>query len=177
MGHSPFKELRHAYGFDDVAIVPGAVTVNPDQTNIQFSIRDHTFDLPILASAMDAVTSPQFAVQLGRLGGLGVLHLEGVYTRYDDPWEPLGHIIEAPQEEVAAVIQKLYEPPIQERLIGERVREVKAGGAACAVSLTPQNTKRMAPVAVEAGADIVFVQSTVTTARHISKSYRGLIFS
>lgn len=172
-----FKKLRHVYGFDDVALVPGDVTVNPDQTDISFSIGQHTFAIPVLASAMDAVADPAFAVALHKLGGLAVLNLEGVQTRYDDPGEALARIIQAPAERATSMLQKIYAVPIKENLIGDRIRQIKAGGAVCAVAVTPTNTKRYAPLLVEAGADILVVQSTVTTARHISKSYRGLIFS
>ena len=172
-----FKELRRAYGFDEVAIVPGDVTVNPDQTNIDFTIANYTFPIPFLASSLDAVVSPQFAVCLGQMGGLGVLNLEGIYTRYDDPAAVIQHIIEAPQEESTPLLQKVYSAPIREDLVGQRIHEVKEGGVTCAVSLTPANTKKLAPTVVDAGADILFIQSTVTTARHISKSEQGLILS
>ena len=172
-----FKELRRAYGFDEVAIVPGDVTVNPDQTIIDFTIADYTFPIPFLASSLDAVVSPHFAVCLGQMGGLGVLNLEGIYTRYDDPASVIQHIIEAPQEEATPLLQKVYSAPIREDLVGQRIQEIKEGGVVCAVSLTPANTKRLAPIAVEAGADILFVQSTVTTARHISKSEQGLVLA
>jgi IMP dehydrogenase len=172
-----FKELRRAYGFDEVAIVPGDVTVNPDQTIIDFTIADYTFPIPFLASSLDAVVSPHFAICLGQMGGLGVLNLEGIYTRYDDPASVIQHIIEAPQEEATPLLQKVYSAPIREDLVGQRIQEIKEGGVTCAVSLTPANTKRLAPIAVEAGADILFIQSTVTTARHISKSEQGLVLA
>ncbi len=171
-----FKQLRHSYGFDEVAIVPGDVTVNPEQTNIDFKIGNLTFSIPILAAAMDAVTDVNFAILMNRLGGLAVLHLEGVQTRYDNPQEILSKIAQAPQAEVTPLLQKIYSQPIKENLIGERIQSIKKAGAVCAVSIAPANTKRLAPIAAEAKADILVVQSTVTTARHISKSYRGLIF-
>ncbi len=177
MGAPMFKELRRAYGFDEVAIVPGEVTINPSMARCDFTIGDHVFDIPILASAMDAVASPHFATLIHQAGGLGVLNLEGLYTRYDDPYAVLEEIIAAPQEEVTASLQRVYSEPIKEELIGRCVRQIKKDGAICAVSITPQNTKRFSPIAVEAGADIVVVQSTVTTARHMSTSYKGLIFS
>jgi IMP dehydrogenase len=172
-----FKELRRAYGFDEVALVPGDVTLNPDQTNISFCLRDLTFSLPIIAAAMDAVVDPPFAILMSQLGGLAVLNLEGVQTRYSNPEEVLAEIIAAPVSEVTPLLQKVYSQPIQENLIGERIQAIKRNGAVCAVSVTPANTKRLAPIAAEAGADVLVVQSTVTTARHISKSYRGLVFS
>lgn len=177
MGAPQFKELRRAYGFDEVAIVPGAVTINPDQTSTEFSIDGTTLSTPVLASAMDAIVSPEFAVKMHEVGGLGVMNLEGVQTKYEKPQDIIDEIVQAPAEEVTALLQKVYAAPIREDLIGERVEEIKQSGAKCAVSVTPANTKRLAPVAAEAGADIIVVQSTVTTARHISKSARGLIFS
>ncbi|MDP3062643.1 MAG: IMP dehydrogenase, partial [Chloroflexota bacterium] len=171
------KELRRAYGFDEVAIVPGQVTINPDMASTEFTVGDYTFSIPILASAMDAVVSPTFAGLMHEAGGLGVMNLEGVYTRYEDPFSVLEEIAAAPLAEATALLQRIYTAPLKEELVGKRVREIKDTGAVCAISITPQNTKRLSPLAVEAGADIIVVQSTVTTARHISRSYRGLIFS
>jgi IMP dehydrogenase len=177
MGRRLFKELERSYGFDEVAIVPGEVTINPDMTSTKMNIGGHTFDAPFLASAMDGAVSPRFATLMHEMGGLGVLNAEGLYTRYEDPYSVLEEITSMPQSEVTGYLQRVYTEPVQEHLVGERVQEIKQSGAVCAVSFTPQNTKRMSPLAVEAGADIVFVQSTVTTARHMSRSYRGLIFS
>ena len=172
-----FKEVRRAYGFDEIAIAPGTVTINPDQTSTEFSVDGLTLSAPVLASAMDAIVSPSFAVEMHKLGGLGVMNLEGVQTRYDDPDAELARIAEAPEEEATETLQRVYEAPIREDLIGARVEEIKNSGATCAVSVTPANTKRLVPFAVDAGADMIVVQSTVTTARHQSKSTRGLIFS
>jgi len=172
-----FKQLRRSYGFDEVAIVPGDVTVNPDQTDIDFRIDNCTLSVPIIAAAMDAVTDVNFATQMGKLGGLAVLNLEGVQTRYDNPQEVLAEITQATGTEVTSLLQKIYSQPIKENLIGERIQAIKKSGAICAVSVTPANTKHFAPITAEAGADILVVQSTVTSARHISKSYRGLIFT
>ncbi|MFQ5860787.1 MAG: GuaB3 family IMP dehydrogenase-related protein [Dehalococcoidia bacterium] len=177
MGVPQFKELRRAYGFDEVAIAPGAVTINPDLASTEFSLNNLSFAIPVLASAMDAVVSPAFARLMHQVGGLGVLNLEGIYTRNDDPYEVLEAITSAPQEQVTPLLQKLYSGPVKEELVAQRVQEIKESGAVCAVSVTPQNTKHLSPMAVEAGADLLVVQSTVTTARHESRSYRGLIFS
>ncbi len=177
MGAPFFKDLRRAYGFDEVAIVPGQVTVNPDMTSTQMAIGQHVLDIPILASSMDAVVSPSFASLMHRKGGLGVLNLEGVYTRYSDPYVVLEEIASAPLREVTSLLQRVYSEPIREEMVGACVESVKKSGATCAVAVTPQNTKWLSSVAVEAGADVLVVQSTVTTARHISRSYRGLIFS
>jgi len=172
-----FKEMERAYGFDEVAILPGDVTINPDQTNIEFTIGKFTFSIPILAAAMDAVVDTNFAVLMHSLGGLAVLNLDGIQTRYERPEEVLARIVQASDEEVTPLLQRIYAEPIKENLIGERIQAIKRANAVCAVSVIPANTKRLAPLAKEAGADILVVQSTVTTARHISKSYRGLIFS
>ncbi len=177
MAAPEFKQLRRSYGFDEVAIVPGDITTNPDQTNIDFKIDNFTFSIPIIAAAMDAVTDVNFAIMMSKLGGLAVLNLEGVQTRYDNPQEVLTEIAQVSDAEVTSLLQKVYSPPIKESLIGERIQAIKQGGAVCAVSVAPANTKRFAPIAAEAKADILAVQSTVTSARHISKSYRGLIFS
>ena len=177
MGRRLFKELERAYGFDEVAIVPGQVTINPDLTSTKMTIGDLDFEIPVLASAMDGAVSPRFATLMHQMGGLGVLNAEGLYTRYEDPYSVLENIFSTAQEDVTEYLQQVYSEPIQEHLIGQRVQEIRQSGSVCAVSFTPQNTKRMSPLAVEAGADIVFVQSTVTTARHMSRSYRGLIFS
>jgi len=176
MASPKFKQLRRSYGFDEVAIVPGDITVNPDQTNIDFKIENFTFSIPIIASAMDAVTDVNLAILMSQLGGLAVLNLEGIQTRYDNPEEILAEIARASSAEVTPLLQKIYSQPIKENLIGQRIQAIKKAGAVCAVSVAPANTKRLAPIAAEAKADIFVVQSTVTTARHISKSYRGLIF-
>jgi len=171
-----FRELRHAYGFDEVAIVPGDVTINPDQTDVSYTIGKHKFEIPIIASAMDGVTDPAFAVHMGKLGGLAVLNLEGVQTRYDNPNEVLAKIASASETEVTALMQKTYAQPIREELITARIKAIKAGGAVCAVAVAPANTKKFVKTIVDAGADILVVASTVTSARHISKSEHGLVF-
>jgi len=172
-----FKELRHTYGFDEVALVPGDATVNPDQVNIDFKIGHFTFPVPILASAMDAVVDPKFAVAMHKLGGLAVLNLEGVQTRYEDAASILEEIASMPPDKVTPFMQKVYSEPIKEELIGQRIREIKKAKAVCAAWVTPANTKKFAPLCAEAGIDIFVIQSTVTTARHISKSYKGLSFA
>jgi len=176
MAKPKFRELRRSYGFDEVAIVPGDITVNPDQTNIELKIEGFTLAIPVLASAMDGVTDVRTAITMSKLGGLGVIHLEGVQTRYDNPDDILAEIARAPAAEVTPLLQKVYSAPIKENLIGERIAAIKKAGAVCAASVAPANTKRFAPLIAEAGADILVVASTVTTARHSSKSYEGLIF-
>ena len=174
---SKFKQLRRSYGFDEVAIVPGDVTINPEQTSTYFHIGDFNFSIPFITSAMDSVVDVDFAIQLGKLGGLGVLNLDGIQARYENPGEVLDKIAEASDAEVTALLQKVYREPIKDNLVGDRVQAVKKAGVTCAISLVPANTKHLAPIVAEAGGDILVIQSTVTSARHISKSYRGLIFT
>ena len=176
MTNPKFRELRPSYGFDEVAIVPGDVTINPDQTDVGFKIGDINFSIPIIASAMDGVTDPSFAVAMSRQGGLAVMNLEGVQCRYERPDEVLSEIIRAPAEEVTALMQKIYAQPIREELVAERIQAIKKGGGIAAVSVTPANTKRLVPAIVGAGADILVVASTVTSAKHVSRSAKGLIF-
>ena len=168
------KTLERAWGFDDVAIVPGAVTTNPDMVEPRLTLGERSFELPILASAMDAVVDPGFAATLSRLGGLAVLNLEGVQTRYEDPAEVLDEIARASLEDSTELIQRIYSQPLREELVARRIEEIRDQGGVAAVSATPQNTKRFAPIAKEAGAEYFVVQSTVTTARHVSRSLRGL---
>ena len=177
MARRLLKELERSYGFDEVAIVPGEVTINPELVATKMSIGPYSFEAPVIASAMDGSVSPRFAALMHEMGGLGALNGEGLYTRYEDPYSVLEEITSMPQAEVTEYLQEVYSEPVRENLIGERVREIKGAGAVAAVAFTPQTTKRFSPLAVEAGADIIIVQSTVTTARHISRSYRGLGFA
>ena len=170
------KELRRAYGFEEVAIVPGEVTINPELANTTFALGQHTFPVPFIASAMDGVVDPAMAIRMHELGGLGVLNIEGVHGRYEDPDPILEEIANASEAEATPLFQKVYTTPIKDEAVAACISRIKDGGAVCAISVTPQNTKRVAPIAVEAGADILVVQSTVTTARHVSRSYKGLIF-
>ena len=170
------KELSRAYGFDEVAIVPGETTINPDMTNTDFSVEGINLSTPIIASAMDAITNPGFAVKMSSLGGMAVVNLEGVQTRHEQAEEIIHEIATVSQEESTVLLQKYTSAPIRENLVGMRVEEIKKQGGQCAVSITPANTKRLAPIAAEAGADTIVVQSTVTTARHYSRSIKGLRF-
>jgi IMP dehydrogenase len=171
-----FKQLRRAYGFDEVAIVPGDVTINPELVELGLDIGSHRFEIPFLASAMDAVVDPKFAIEMHNAGGLATLNLEGVWTRYEDPGSVLQEVASANRDEATAILQHAYQQPIRDELVAKRVQEIKAGGALASVSITPMNTKRFARLVQEAGADILVVQSTVTTARHESTSVEGLQF-
>ena len=170
------RELRRTYGFDEVAISPGAITVNPEMVETDFSVGEVTISTPILGSAMDAVATPAFAGEMHKQGALSVMNLEGVQTRYEDPQNAIDEIASTPREKVTTVMQRIYSTPINENLVGKRVEEIKKTGSHCAVSITPAMTKKLGPIAVEAGADMLVVQSTVTTARHSSKSVKGLQF-
>ena len=171
-----FKPLRRAYGFEEVAIVPGRVTLNPEQTDIRLHLGRHSFDLPIMAAAMDGVVDPTFAAAYTRLGGLAVLNLEGVHGRYANPEEALDEVVNAPADSVTATLQRIYSAPLRDEYVGRTIERMKALGATVAVAATPANTKRLIGTVVEAGADYYVCQSTVTTARHISQSPVGLRF-
>ena len=168
------KVLENAYGFDDVAIVPGAVTTNPELVTTEFALGERIYSVPIWASAMDAVVDPRFAVQYSKMGGIAVLNLDGLQTRYDDPDEILDQIAAATLPESTEIIQRVYKQPGRDDLVARRVGEIKDGGGIAIVASTPQNTKRLAPIAIDAGAEVLVVASTVTTARHVSRSLQGL---
>ncbi|MGD1034696.1 MAG: GuaB3 family IMP dehydrogenase-related protein [Candidatus Dormibacteria bacterium] len=170
------KRARRAYGFDEVALVPGRVTIDPDEIAIGLSIDGMSLDIPFLAAAMDGVVDVGFAVEMGRLGGLAVLNLDGVQCRYEDPAEVLAEIAAAPVGEVNVLLQRIYRAPIQDGLIGQRIEDIKKGGGACAVSTVPALAERRAGIVQEAGADCLVVQGTVLTARHVSSSHRQLSF-
>jgi len=173
------RKARVTYGFDEIALVPGEVTINPNEVDTTFSIPRSdgsaiTLKIPIIASAMDGVTDVRFCIEMGKLGGLGVINLEGVQTRYANPSEVLGQIVKAGKEEVTTLIQKFYVEPIKEELISARIRELKKAGVLAAVSSIPQKAERFGAIAEEAGADIFVVQSTVSTVKHQSTEYKSL---
>src|SRR2546426_2495086 len=173
------RKARVTYGFDEIALVPGRVTINPNEVDITFPLSRNAAEplalkIPILASAMDGVVDVRFAVAMSKLGGLAVLNLEGVQTRYKNPQEVLEKIVETDKSEITALIQKIYLEPVQEDLIGARVRKIKDGGALAAVSSIPQRAAAFGAIAEEAGADVFVVQSTVSTVRHLSSEYKSL---
>ena len=171
------KILQHGYGFDDVSIAPGEVTINPDMVDVSVDFSGVKLKTPIIASAMDAVVDTSFAVDIHKFGGLGVLNLDGIQCRFEDTNAIYKEIAACPAKKATSLMQKIYSEPIKTVLISKRVEEIKNKNATAAVSFVPQNAKRHAPLAVEAGADIVVVQGTVITARHTSRSLRGLILS
>ncbi len=170
------RKARRCYGFDEIALVPGAVTINPNEVNTSWEVGGRRFRVPILAAAMDGVVDVKFAIAMGKLGGLAVLNLEGVQTRYDNPDEVLAEIAKATPEKATELVQSIYTQPIKEKLISERVKEIKSAGAPAIVSSIPQRAQKFGAIAQEAGADIFVVQSTVTTVKHISKEYEVLDF-
>ena len=168
------KSGRRAYGFDDIAIVPSRRTRDPEDVDISWQIDAYEFALPVLGSAMDGVMSPRTAIELGRLGGLGVLNLEGLWTRYEDP-DPLLEEIAALDPAVAtARMQEMYKQPVSEELVDRRVRELHEAGITTAASLTPQKVERFHRTALEAGLDILVIQGTVVSAEHVSSSTEPL---
>jgi len=168
------REARRAYGFDEIALVPGAVTVNPEEVDISVQLGPVKLEIPFLASAMDGVVDARFAVAMGKQGGLAVLNLDGIHSRYEDVYEIYERIAAAPPEAATELVQKLYKEPVKEKLIGQRVQEIKKGGVAAAVSCIPMNAEKFAPLAQDAGADLFVVQSTVATVRHIASKYKAI---
>ncbi len=170
------RKARRCYGFDEIALVPGSVTVNPNEVDTSWKIGNKKFPVPIIASAMDGVVNVEFAVKMSKLGGIAALNLEGVQTRYEKPEEVLKKIAKASLEEATLLIQSFYRQPIQEKLIAKRIKEIKKKGGVACVSSIPQRAERFGKIAQDSGCDIFIVQSTVTTVRHISKEYKILDF-
>ena len=162
------KKARRAYGFDDIAIVPSRRTRDPDDVDITWTLGPYRFELPLLASAMDGVVSPETAGILGRLGGLAVLNLEGIWTRYEDADSLLERIAHLDREEATREMQEIYAEPVKPELIAQRIEEIKAHGVVAAASLTPQKVEQWHEIALEAGLDILVIQGTVISAEHVS---------
>jgi IMP dehydrogenase len=162
------KSARQAYGLDDIAIVPSRRTRDPDDVDISWQLDGLRFELPMLGSAMDGALSPTTAVEIGRLGGLGVLNLEGLWTRYEDPDPYLAEIAELAPEKATQRMQEIYLEPVKADLVGRRVEEIKAAGVVTAGSLTPQRVEELAPHALGAGLDVLVIQGTVVSAEHVS---------
>jgi IMP dehydrogenase len=168
------KKGRRGFGFDDIAIVPSRRTRDPDDIDITWTLGPYRFELPLLASAMDGVVSPDTAAEIGRLGGLGVLNLEGIWTRYEDASAQLERIAAAPPREATRLMQEVYSEPIKAELVAQRVEEIKDRGAVACGSLTPQRVRDYYEVALEAGLDILVIQGTVISAEHVSSSVEPL---
>jgi len=168
------RRARRCYGFDEIALVPGARTVNPNEVDTSFEFNGKKFKIPILAAAMDGVVDVKFAIEMSRLGGIAVLNLDGIQTRYENPDMVLEEIANASPAKATELIQSVYTTPIKEKLVSKRVSEIKKAKATAVVSCIPANADRFSRLAIDAGVDIFVIQSTVTTTKHISTQYKTL---
>jgi IMP dehydrogenase len=168
------RAARRTYGFEEIALVPASATADPEDVDTSWQVAGRTFALPVIAAAMDSVVDVPMAVALSRLGAMAVLNLEGVQTRYANPREVLDRLAEATPDRVVAVMQEVYREPIKDDLVGRRVAEIRSGGGVPVASTTPAGAARLAPLAAEAGAEILLVQSTVITEQHRSERGRAL---
>src|SRR5918993_1644422 len=162
------KKARRAYGFDDIAIVPSRRTRDPDDIDITWKLGDYRFELPLMASAMDGVVSPRTAGIVGKLGGLAVLNLEGIWSRYENADEMLQRIAELPKEQATREMQDIYRTPLDPELMARRIREIKDEGVVVSASLTPQRVREHYELALDAGLDVLVIQGTVVSAEHVS---------
>ena len=170
------RKARRSYGFDEISLVPGDVTLNPNEVDPSWEIDGKKFRVPIIAAAMDGVVDVPFAVKMSQLGGFAVLNLEGVQTRYENPSEVLTQITNASVDEATELVQDVYLEPVKEKLISQRIDEIKKGKGVAVVSAIPQKAEHYGAIAQEAGCDIFVVQATVTTVRHIAREYKTLDF-
>jgi IMP dehydrogenase len=168
------RRARRCYGFDEVALVPGSQTVNPNEVDTSFKFNGKNFKIPILAAAMDGVVDVKFAIEMSRLGGIAVLNLDGIQTRYENPDAVLEEISKATPHKATELIQAVYSTPIKEKLVTRRVAEIKKAKAMAVVSCIPANAERFSKLAMAAGVDIFVIQSTVATLKHLSKEYKSL---
>nr|MBU1327843.1 GuaB3 family IMP dehydrogenase-related protein [Candidatus Omnitrophota bacterium] len=166
------RKARRCYGFDEIALVPGSVTMNPKEVDTSWELAGKEYKVPILAAAMDGVVDVNFAVAMSKLGGIAVLNLNGVQTRYENPGEVLGKIAAANPEEATKLVQSLYLNPVQEKLITKRIKEIKSKKGVAVVSAIPQDAERFGKIAQETGADIFVIQSTVISVKHVSSEYK-----
>jgi IMP dehydrogenase len=162
------KKARRAYGFDDIAIVPSRRTRDPDDIDISWTLGPYRFELPLLAAAMDGVVSPETAGVIGKLGGLAVLNLEGIWSRYEEPDVLLERIASLDREDATREMQEIYQEPVKPELMAQRIMEIKQHGVVAAASLTPQRVERYHEMVLEAGLDILVIQGTVISAEHVS---------
>ncbi len=168
------RRARRCYGFDEIALVPGSQTTNPNEVDAAFEIDGKKFKIPIMAAAMDGVVDVNFASEMSKIGGIAVINLDGVQTRYENPDSVLEQIAKASPDKATELIQSIYTKPLQEKLVTKRVAELKKKKATAVVSCIPAHAERFAKLAVSAGADMFIVQSTVTTTQHITKEYKSL---
>lgn len=168
------KRARRCYGFDEIALVPGSQTLNPNEVDTSFVLAGKKFKVPILAAAMDGVVDVKFAVEISKLGGIAVLNLDGVQTRYENPDLVLEKIANASSEQATELMQAIYTTPIKEKLVAKRIQEIKSKKGTAVVSCIPAHAEKFSKIAISSGADIFVVQSTVTTLKHVSKEYKSL---
>jgi len=171
------RKARKAYGFDEVALVPGRKTVDPNDIDISWNLRGLHFNVPILAAAMDGVVDVKFAIEMGKMGGLAVLNLGGIQTRYENPEKVVEQIVNSPSEKAVEIIKEVYREPIKEELIIKRIKEIKEAEVPAIVSCIPQEADRFGPISEEAGADVFVVQATVATAQYASSRGKRLDFT
>ncbi len=168
------KKTRRAYGFDEISLCPSIVTINPDDVDVSVEIGGKKLEIPIIASAMDGVVSPKTAVLMSKYGGMGVLNLQGVWTRYKDADKILKQIASVSKDEYVPLMQKIYQEPVKDELIIKRIKEIKDAGGIAAVSSIPQRAKKLAPIVKKAGADIFVIQATVISTKHKSSDAKPL---
>ena len=167
------KRARPAYALDDIAVVPSRRTRDPEAVSVAWTIDAYRFEIPVIAAPMDSVVSPATAIEIGRLGGLGVLDLDGLWTRYDDPTPLLDEIAELPEERVTPRLQEIYSAPIRPDIITSRIAEIRAGGVTVAAALSPMRTSQFAKTVVDAGVDIFVIRGTTVSAEHVSPPESG----
>lgn len=170
------RKARRCYGFDEIALVPGDVTINPNDVDVSWTMENRRIEIPIIAAAMDGVVDTKFAIAMGKLGGLAVLNIEGVQTRYENPSEVIEELINASAEKATKMVQDIYREPVKEDLIIRRITEIKEADVPAVVSSIPQKADRYGDIAQNAGVDMFVIQSTVTTVRHFSTEYEPLNF-
>jgi IMP dehydrogenase len=168
------KSGRRAYGFDDIAIVPSRRTRDPEDVDISWEIDAFRFELPVMGAAMDGVVSPATAIEMGRLGGVGVLNLEGLWTRYEDPEPLFDEIANLPEDKATLRMQEIYSEPVKPELIAPRIRQIKDAGVVSCASVTPQRTEAFLPHIQEGELDLLVIQGTVVSAEHVSRNSEPL---
>jgi IMP dehydrogenase len=168
------KRAKPAYAFDDIAIVPTRRTRDPQDVSTSWAIDAYKFDLPVVAAPVDSAMSPSSVMALGKLGGLGVLDLEGLWTRYEDPTQQLEEIANAKDEDATSVMQRIYQKPIQPELITARLKEIRASGVTVAGALSPQRTAEFSDVVLKAGVDLFVIRGNTVSAEHVSKNHEPL---
>jgi IMP dehydrogenase len=168
------KSARRGFAFDDIAVVPTRRTRDPEDVSTSWSIDAYSFGLPVVAAPMDSAMSPATAIAIGKLGGLGVLDLEGVWTRYEDPTQQLSEIANAKPEDATAVLQRVYSKPIQPALISKRLSEIRSAGVTVAGALSPQRTAEFSEIVLKAGVDMFVIRGNTVSAEHVSKTVEPL---